>query len=69
MIYPSYFCVKGSGIRFKKTTAAEMKEEVYDFLKKTFKIKREDINFVSLTYDVKDYLEALEKCTEAKLKL
>ncbi len=69
MIYPSNFCVKGSGIRFKGKTPAEMKQEVYDYFLERFKIKREDINFVNLTYDVKDYLEALEKYVEVNLKL
>ena len=54
-IYPSNFCVKGSGIRFKGKTPAEMKQEVYDYFLDRFKIPEEDINFVNLTYDVKDY--------------
>ena len=37
-----------------------MKQEVYDFFLKTFNIPKEDIIFVNLTFDVKDYLEALE---------
>ena len=32
-----------------------MKEEVYKYFLDRFKIPEEDINFVNLTYDVKDY--------------
>ena len=41
-----------------------MKEYLYE----TFCIVDEDINFVNLTYDVKDYLEALEKHMEVAKK-
>ena len=38
-----------------------MIDEVKEYLQETFCIVDGDINFVNLTYDVKDYLEALEK--------
>lgn len=38
-----------------------MIDEVKEYLQETFCIVDADINFVNLTYDVKDYLEALEK--------
>ena len=37
-------------------------------MEKEFDIHESDINFVNLTYDVKDYLEALEKHMEVAKK-
>lgn len=45
-----------------------MIDEVKEYLQETFCIVDADINFVNLTYDVKDYLEALEKHMEVAKK-
>ena len=45
-----------------------MIDEVKEYLQETFCIVDADINFVNLTYDVKYYLEALEKHMEVAKK-
>ena len=45
-----------------------MIDEVKEYLQETFCIVDADINFVNLKYDVKDYLDSLEKHMEVAKK-
>ena len=47
---PSDFCVRGTGINFKSRSVQDMKNEVFEFIKKTYDIPGDDIVFVNLTF-------------------